>query len=229
MSLLSQNYQESNQYPGESEDERSPIHPILNSPELTSNQPTPDIAPFDNRSSSSPNYNLNQISPLIPTHDNSPPSFTTNPSSTDNSSPEMTNPLNPPLFPTATAGNQYGGQSSTEVQFGTQASAGPSNLFSTSQTTTPNYYANQGTNTFGATGADTAQVAPTAPLLMPVCKTKNAPRTFYGDSHSVEYFLDHLEQLFAQHRITDSQDKCRHLIKYCSHNVEEFIKSLQSY
>jgi len=128
----------------------------------------------------------------------------------------MTNPLDPPPFPTATAGNQYGGQSSTGVQFGTQATAGPSNLFGRSQTTAPNYYANQGTNTFGATGAGTAQVAPTAPLPMPVCKTKNAPRTFRGDSHSVEYFLDHLEQLFAQHRITDSQEKCRHLIKYCS-------------
>jgi len=59
---------------------------------------------------------------------------------------------------------------------------------------------------------------------MPVRKTKNTPRTFRGDAHSVEYFLDHLEQLFAQHRITDSQEKCRHLIKYCSHNVEGFIK-----
>jgi len=62
MSLLPQNYRESNQYPGESEDERSPIHPILNSPELTLNQPTPDIAPFDNRSPSPPNYNLNHLS-----------------------------------------------------------------------------------------------------------------------------------------------------------------------
>ena len=114
----------------------------------------------------------------------------------------MTNPLDPPPFPTATAGNQYGGQSSTGVQFGTQATAGPSNLFGTSQTTAPNYYANQGTNTFGATGAGTAQVVPTTPLPMPVRKTKNVPRTFCGDSHSVEYFLDHLEQLFAQHRIT---------------------------
>jgi len=48
MSLLPQNYQKSNQYPGESEDEHSSIHPILNSPELISNQSTPDIASFNN-------------------------------------------------------------------------------------------------------------------------------------------------------------------------------------
>ena len=230
MSLLNQNYRESNQYQGESNDERSPIHPLLNSPELTSHRPTPDIAPFDNRPPSPPNYNLEQINPLIPSPDNSPPSFTSNPTSTDDSIPNMTNPLDPPSFPAATAGTHYGGQASTGVPFGSQATAGPSNLFGTSQTTAPIYYANPGTASFGTTGATTvAQAASSVPTPMPVRKTKNAPRTFRGDSHSVEHFIDHLEQLFSQHKVTDSQEKCKHLIKYCSHEVEGFIKSLQSY
>jgi len=122
MSLFSQGYRETNQNQEVSDKEHSPIPGPLNTPDQTSYQPTPEIAPFDNRPPFPLNNNLDHLSPLIPPPDISRPSSTSSPPPTTNSSSSMSN-LPPPSFAAATAGTQYRGQ----------AAAGPSNLFNPPQ------------------------------------------------------------------------------------------------
>ena len=95
MSLFSQGYRETNQNQEVSDEEHSPIPGPLNTPDQTSYQPTPEIAPFDNRPPSLLNNNLDHLSPLIPPPDISPPSSTSSPPPTTNSSSSMSN-LPPP-------------------------------------------------------------------------------------------------------------------------------------
>ncbi|KDQ57381.1 hypothetical protein JAAARDRAFT_130071 [Jaapia argillacea MUCL 33604] len=59
--------------------------------------------------------------------------------------------------------------------------------------------------------------------------TKNAPRTFRGDSDHVEEFLEDYKLLCTQYNITTDKEKCRMVRRYCARQVKRVIEALTSY
>src|SRR5215471_20296825 len=64
---------------------------------------------------------------------------------------------------------------------------------------------------------------------LPSPGAKNAPEEFRGDYEAVERFIDHYERLLNQCNVRDDEDKCTRILPYCSRNVRNLIKALDSY
>lgn len=114
--------------------------------------------------------------------------------------------------------------------FTQQPTAGPSSTFSTTGASTvfgSGYSSTGGSSTQGL--GPTVVLAQPVPTQMPVRGTKNAPKTFKGKYRTVDHFFKHLEQLFTQHRVTSSAEKCKYLLEYCSYKVQDFITASENY
>lgn len=66
-------------------------------------------------------------------------------------------------------------------------------------------------------------------LTMPLKHGKTAPAKFRGKYNKIREFIVHYELLLAQHNVTNDDDKCDLVTRYCSTAVTEFIKALPSY
>ncbi|KZP29953.1 hypothetical protein FIBSPDRAFT_726795, partial [Athelia psychrophila] len=66
-------------------------------------------------------------------------------------------------------------------------------------------------------------------LTMPLKHAKNAPAKFRGKPSKIREFILHYELLLKMHNVTDSEDRCDLITRYCSTDVTEFIKALPSY
>ena len=67
--------------------------------------------------------------------------------------------------------------------------------------------------------------------LLPLPTAKYAPRTLTlkGQAHELNHFLAVYEHLCAHFRITNSREKCRGLLTYCSPKAERMVERLPSY
>ncbi|KZP25473.1 hypothetical protein FIBSPDRAFT_733713, partial [Athelia psychrophila] len=66
-------------------------------------------------------------------------------------------------------------------------------------------------------------------LTMPLKHGKSAPAKFRGKYNKIREFITHYELLLAQHNVTNNEDRCDLVTRYCSTKVTEFIKALPSY
>ena len=66
-------------------------------------------------------------------------------------------------------------------------------------------------------------------INLPALRSKQAPKEFKGDHRRLDRFLDHFEQVCAQYHVTDSSQKCRGLLGYCSDKVADSVENLDSY
>lgn len=66
-------------------------------------------------------------------------------------------------------------------------------------------------------------------LTMPNPGSKLAPEKFRGDFHKVADFLAHFERLCAQHNVTDDEEKCKAVLRYCSRKERQTIKNMESF
>jgi len=64
---------------------------------------------------------------------------------------------------------------------------------------------------------------------MPSPGAKNAPDEFRGDYEVVERFIEHYERLLNQCNVIDDEEKCSQILTYCSRNVCNLIKALESF
>ncbi|KAJ7711483.1 hypothetical protein B0H16DRAFT_1343749 [Mycena metata] len=62
---------------------------------------------------------------------------------------------------------------------------------------------------------------------MPIRGSKEAPKTFRGKYTDVQRWVDHYEQLLNKCRITDEQEKCEHILAYCSIDVQNVIQTME--
>ncbi|KAJ7641992.1 hypothetical protein FB45DRAFT_737732, partial [Roridomyces roridus] len=66
-------------------------------------------------------------------------------------------------------------------------------------------------------------------LDMPIRGHRDAPKTFKGRYTEVMQFIQHYDRLIKKCRVTDEDEKCEYILEYCSINVQNVIKSLESY
>ncbi|KAJ7221228.1 hypothetical protein B0H12DRAFT_984065, partial [Mycena haematopus] len=64
---------------------------------------------------------------------------------------------------------------------------------------------------------------------MPVQGGKDAPKKFRGKYTEVQTFIDHYERLLNKCRIRNEQEKCTHILKYCSIDTQYVIQTLEGY
>ncbi|KAK6992719.1 hypothetical protein R3P38DRAFT_2412574, partial [Favolaschia claudopus] len=64
---------------------------------------------------------------------------------------------------------------------------------------------------------------------MPVKGDKKAPKTFSGKYTEVQTFLDHYERLLRKYRVSIDKEKCRMIMKYCTVDVQNVIRTLNGY
>ena len=66
-------------------------------------------------------------------------------------------------------------------------------------------------------------------LELPSPNRSRAPRTFNGEPHSLEPFLETYEHLCERYRIIASREKYQGLVRYCSDKVARKLRSLPSH
>ncbi|KAJ7018497.1 hypothetical protein C8F04DRAFT_1327408 [Mycena alexandri] len=64
---------------------------------------------------------------------------------------------------------------------------------------------------------------------MPIRGSKDAPKTFRGKYTDVQRWVDHYEQLLNKCRIIDEQERCEHILAYCSIDVQNVIQTMESF
>ena len=65
--------------------------------------------------------------------------------------------------------------------------------------------------------------------MMPTCRAKEAPSKFTGKPSKVKRFLQQYQDLCTSYNVTTDQDKCKHILEYCSDEVGELVRALKSY
>jgi hypothetical protein len=66
-------------------------------------------------------------------------------------------------------------------------------------------------------------------LELPSPNRSRAPRTFDGEPHSLEPFLETYEHLCERYKVTSSRERYQGLIRYCSDKVARKLRSLPSH
>ncbi|KAJ7604374.1 hypothetical protein DFH06DRAFT_1349509 [Mycena polygramma] len=78
-----------------------------------------------------------------------------------------------------------------------------------------------------------AQATFSAPLRtsldMPVRGSKEAPRTFRGRHTEVQLFIDHYDHLLNKCRVTDGRERCEFILNYCTIDVQNVIRTMESF
>src|ERR1700761_3983926 len=64
-------------------------------------------------------------------------------------------------------------------------------------------------------------------LDMPIRGTKEAPKTFYGKYSEVIHFIEHYDQLLVKCRVTDDEERCHHILNYCTTDVQNVIRAME--
>jgi hypothetical protein len=67
------------------------------------------------------------------------------------------------------------------------------------------------------------------PHMMPSCGSKVAPAKFKGSHEDVKKFLKKFNQMCKAYNVSKDQDKCEHILDYCSSKVVKLIEALPSY
>jgi hypothetical protein len=67
------------------------------------------------------------------------------------------------------------------------------------------------------------------PDIMPSYSSKGAPDKFKGCHEEVKKFLKKFNQICKTYNVPKDQDKCEHILDYCSSKVVKFIEALPSY
>ena len=64
---------------------------------------------------------------------------------------------------------------------------------------------------------------------LPVPGHKLAPEKFKGHYRDLDHFITHYDHVCAHYNVTEDRQKCRGIIRYCSHEVADIIEKLDSY
>ncbi|KAJ6481130.1 hypothetical protein C8R45DRAFT_831870, partial [Mycena sanguinolenta] len=64
---------------------------------------------------------------------------------------------------------------------------------------------------------------------MPVLGSKDAPKKFRGRYTEVQNFVDHYERLLKRCQVTSDRQKCEHILKYCTIDVQYVIQTLDGF
>jgi hypothetical protein len=67
------------------------------------------------------------------------------------------------------------------------------------------------------------------PDMMPSYGSKGAPSKFKGSYEEVKKFLKKFNQMCKAYNVPKDQDKCEHILDYCSSKVVKLIEALPSY
>ena len=71
--------------------------------------------------------------------------------------------------------------------------------------------------------------APASYTTLPLSGHRLAPPRFTGDYRDLERFITHFEHVCAQYNVTDDDQKCLGIVRYCSYKIADFIEALESY
>ena len=64
---------------------------------------------------------------------------------------------------------------------------------------------------------------------LPLRGTKNAPRKFKGKYNQIKEFFSEVESVCTAKNITSNEEKCKAVLRYCSHQVTKVINGLQQF
>jgi hypothetical protein len=67
------------------------------------------------------------------------------------------------------------------------------------------------------------------PDMMPSCGFKAVPAKFKGSHEDVKKFLKKFNQMCKVYNVPKDQDKCEHILDYCSSKVVKLFEALPSY
>ena len=64
---------------------------------------------------------------------------------------------------------------------------------------------------------------------LPLAGSKSAPKTFKGKHRSLNRFLSDFKYVCVQGKVTDDEQKCLGLLRYCEDDIADFIETLDPY